>query len=118
MLLPKSTFPVDKEISKRKKTNAKTETKQVRKANEKQETIANDNRAKNRAATEKRPMNEIRYDAVNHWPELDGKKTGTRCKNEDCKQKSHFYCSKCEVHLCLTKDRNCFKKYHIPSYSK
>lgn len=94
MLLPKSTF-TDKEISIRTKTNAKTETKLQR------------------AATEKRPMNEIRYDAVNHWPELDGKKTGARCKNENCKQKSQFFCSKCEVHLCLTKDRNCFKKYHI-----
>lgn len=66
-----------------------------------------------RAKTEKRPLNKIRYDTVNHWPDIDGNENATRCKNENCMRKTHFFCSKCNVHLCLIQDRNCFKNFHV-----
>jgi len=55
---------------------------------------------------------ELRYDHINHLPEFDDLKDATFCKNEGCSKKSHLTCTKCNVHLCLTKKRNCFYEYH------
>lgn len=59
-----------------------------------------------------RPPQEARYDGYKHFPEIDNKKDNSRCKMEGCKLKTHVFCKKCEVHLCLTKDRNCFFSFH------
>lgn len=61
-----------------------------------------------RAKYEKRPINSIRYDGKNHLPQIDNKENGTRCKNDNCKSKSHTFCCKCGVHLCP----RCFKPFH------
>lgn len=66
-----------------------------------------------RSTTEKRPANAIRYDQLAHLPEIDEKQNGTRCKNDNCQQKTHILCSKCQVHLCLVQSRNCFKDFHL-----
>lgn len=59
------------------------------------------------------PVSEIRFDTVGHMPLHNGKTQSGRCKNPGCTTgRSHFVCSKCEVHLCLNKDRNCFLKFH------
>lgn len=68
---------------------------------------------KEKNKTEKKPHNRLRYDQINHLPEVDKNRNSTRCKNEDCKHKSHIWCSKCNVHLCLQSNRNCFKDFHI-----
>lgn len=68
-----------------------------------------------RKKTEKRPPHESRYDCSNHWPEMHG---STRCKKEGCTFKTHFRCSKCNVSLCITADRNCFKAFHILKTTK
>lgn len=60
---------------------------------------------------EPRPAIDTRKDKVDHMPEHDGKNTETRCKN-NCKFKTHIICLKCKVHLCLKRDRNCFKSFH------
>lgn len=61
----------------------------------------------------KRPSDETRFDLYNHFPIVDKAKSATRCKHPDCKnQTTHFYCNKCNVHLCLTKKRNCFASFH------
>lgn len=60
---------------------------------------------------EVRPISEIRYDMTDHMPFLDDNKEGKRCKN-NCNKRTHFYCDKCKVHLCLTKKKNCFASYH------
>lgn len=60
---------------------------------------------------ETRPMPEIRFDLVDHMPRLDTNKEGKRCKN-NCNKKTHFYCDKCKIHLCITKHKNCFVLYH------
>lgn len=61
---------------------------------------------------EKRPIREIQHDNVDHMPQIDDKKEATRCKMSLCKGRTHFYCDKCRVHLCLVKERNCFERFH------
>lgn len=54
----------------------------------------------------------VRYDCLSHWPQIDSNKNASRCKNESCTFKTHFYCSKCNVHLCIRQNRNCFMQFH------
>lgn len=60
---------------------------------------------------EKRPSPAKRFDKNCHFPALSC--TPFRCKNEDCKQKTFIHCSRCKVHLCMVKNRNCFLDFHI-----
>lgn len=65
-------------------------------------------------STETRPSHILRYDhRGHHLPKYDDKKNGTRCKLETCDQRTHIYCAKCNVHLCIMKDRNCFENFHV-----
>lgn len=64
-----------------------------------------------RRSREKRPLHALRYDGLNHWPDI--RNCQARCKNENCVSKTHFFCSKCNVSLCITTGRNCFKSFHI-----
>jgi hypothetical protein len=58
-----------------------------------------------------RPVKDVRFDRCDHMPEsVDD--NPQRCKLEGCKSRSRVKCLKCEVYLCLTKDRNCFKDFH------
>ncbi|KAL3181593.1 hypothetical protein MRX96_036709 [Rhipicephalus microplus] len=57
-----------------------------------------------------RPTVDVRYDGMNHWPQYGEKKN--RCKF--CKFGYTFlYCAKCNMHLCLLPNRNCFKAFHV-----
>ena len=59
-----------------------------------------------------RPNSDVRFDGFCHFPcAIDG--LGQRCKNEGCQGRSRIKCEKCNVFLCLTKDRNCFKRFHV-----
>lgn len=56
----------------------------------------------------KRPNDVVRFDTLDHWPELTGLQ---RCKY--CKVgRTTTKCIKCQVHLCYVKTRNCFTAYH------
>lgn len=68
--------------------------------------------AQKKKKVEIKPLNEMRFDGVDHFPQYDDKKDNTRCKLEECKGKTHIYCKKCNVHLCILKDRNCFTIFH------
>lgn len=68
-----------------------------------------------RNKTEKKPTNSLRYDSKGHFPEFDKNDNATRCKNENCRFKTHLFCTKCNIHLCLTTSRNCFKNFHLLS---
>lgn len=68
---------------------------------------------KKRAKYQKKPENKVRYQKQNHLPEFDSNKNATRCKNENCISRTHIFCTKCNVHLCIAKNRNCFKEFHI-----
>lgn len=59
-----------------------------------------------------RPCPEVQHDSIDHLPHLDGSKEGKRCKNSKCNKKTHFFCDKCKIHLCIKKERNCFVMYH------
>jgi hypothetical protein len=54
----------------------------------------------------------IRYDGFDHWPTFVSSINNTRCKNENCSGKTYWKCSKCNVHLCLHSNKNCFTQYH------
>lgn len=56
------------------------------------------------------PPRDVRCDSLDHWPLYDD--TRQRCKFPTCKSFSHFKCSKCGLHLCLTKSHNCFVSFH------
>ena len=56
------------------------------------------------------PAQQIRTDNLNHLPVVNEDRQ--RCKFPDCKGKSHISCGKCQVYLCLNKDRNCFYRFH------
>ncbi|XP_031356899.1 piggyBac transposable element-derived protein 2-like [Photinus pyralis] len=57
------------------------------------------------------PIDDVRYDGREHWPvHIEPKQ---RCRS--CQAYSRLACEKCKIPLCLTKDRNCFKAYHIKS---
>lgn len=66
-----------------------------------------------RPRTETRPISDVRFDNIGHFPSIDGKSYASRCKNPECKGQSRVMCVKCEIHLCLSKHKNCFMQYHI-----
>lgn len=63
-------------------------------------------------ATEVRPYKDVRFDCIDHLPEHDENSNPTRCKNDNCSGRTFFQCFKCKIHLCITKNRNCFVKFH------
>lgn len=67
---------------------------------------------KSRQNEQVRPSKAVRTDAIDHLPDVDKNKEATRCKNKDCKGKTHVFCTKCQVHLCLLSYRNCFVAFH------
>ncbi|KAM4724785.1 uncharacterized protein FYW61_013082 [Anableps anableps] len=56
------------------------------------------------------PTLKVRSDAVGHWPVVESGRQ--RCKLPNCKGQTVFKCSKCNVHLCLKKNKNCFGEFH------
>ncbi|KAK3862225.1 hypothetical protein Pcinc_031890 [Petrolisthes cinctipes] len=60
-------------------------------------------------ATKAIPGDEIRTDGYHHYPVV---MVRGRCKNPNCKSVPVFFCNKCKVHLCITKDKNCFLEFH------
>ena len=60
--------------------------------------------------TSKRTSADARHDGVDHQPLWSDKRQ--RCKYSCCEALSYVKCVKCNVHLCLNKERNCFTAYH------
>ena len=59
-----------------------------------------------------RPNLDVRFDQFCHFPSTINA-LGQRCKIEGCKGQSRIKCEKCDVFLCLTNKRNCFKAFHV-----
>ena len=57
------------------------------------------------------PIDAVRLDGTNHWPQNVAKQQ-RRCRLSGCKQRSVVWCTKCHVYLCMTKERECFIRYH------
>ncbi|KAG5864540.1 hypothetical protein JTB14_007595 [Gonioctena quinquepunctata] len=49
-----------------------------------------------RPRSEIRLIDDVRFDGINHLPELDDKNFASRCKNENCSGRSRTKCSKCK----------------------
>lgn len=79
---------------------------------EKSDIDANTETPSKKRKRENRPDFSIRFDGKGHLPAKENWDNATRCKLESCKKKSHVYCTKCNVHLCLEAERNCFLKFH------
>ena len=61
------------------------------------------------AAVQSNPTQDVRRDKVNHMPAYTEKRQ--RCKQ--CKIGfSYIQCQKCNVWLCLQRERNCFNDFH------
>lgn len=60
-----------------------------------------------------KPSYNIRTDTVDHLADFDDKKIATRCKYKDCKRRTHMFCSKCKIHLCLDSKNKCFRDFHL-----
>lgn len=48
-----------------------------------------------------------------HLPELMKIKNSMRCKQNNCKKKTKFFCNICQIYLCITSEHNCFYNYHV-----
>ncbi|XP_040072993.1 piggyBac transposable element-derived protein 2-like [Ixodes scapularis] len=68
--------------------------------------------SKRLSCAENRPVQDVRFDQMSHWPVHEDSRE-QRCKMERCTGKTRVMCDKCNVHLCLTKSRNCFKAFHL-----
>lgn len=53
-----------------------------------------------------------RYDGYEHYPVSDDIKAPRSCRLEECGSRSKIRCEKCDVYLCLSRDKDCFKIYH------
>ncbi|KAJ2940718.1 hypothetical protein O0L34_g14666 [Tuta absoluta] len=56
------------------------------------------------------PEDKIRYEGAMHMPEVG--EDQKLCRRDECKKKSKIRCMSCKLNLCLTRDRNCFQKFH------
>ena len=52
-----------------------------------------------------------RYDGKHHMPDATSGETGRR-RCAFCNALTNVYCTKCEVHLCMFHNRNCFRPFH------
>ncbi|XP_064469018.1 piggyBac transposable element-derived protein 3-like [Ornithodoros turicata] len=58
------------------------------------------------------PCIDKRLDGFEHWPVADDLPSARFCRVQGCKGRTRTRCEKCNVYLCLTKERNCFKFFH------
>ncbi|XP_070381969.1 piggyBac transposable element-derived protein 3-like [Dermacentor albipictus] len=59
-----------------------------------------------------RPMTAMR-NSMKHLPRLADIPNGARCRLEGCQKKTKFFCIKCDLFFCITKDRRCFERAHM-----
>ncbi|XP_049316532.1 piggyBac transposable element-derived protein 3-like [Bactrocera dorsalis] len=67
------------------------------------------------AAKRNRPLDPpvgVRTDRYDHWPEAMDMTTPWMWRVKECTSRTRIKCSKCDIFLCLTKNKNCFQEYH------
>lgn len=57
---------------------------------------------------------DTRYDDIGHWAVFDNKNSRSRCKLPGCVLFTHAFCVRCDIHLCCSKNHNCFRSFHDP----
>lgn len=53
-----------------------------------------------------------RYDGYEHFPKFDDLKAPRTCRLESCSSRSKVKCCKCDVYLCISREKDCFYVYH------
>ncbi|KAL3216925.1 hypothetical protein MRX96_032713 [Rhipicephalus microplus] len=53
-----------------------------------------------------------RLDSYDHWPSVDSLSSARCCRLAGCTSRTRTRCEKCNVYLCLSSDKNCFKVFH------
>lgn len=61
---------------------------------------------------DKSPCMDKRLDNFAHWPTVDNLSSARCCRRKGCNKRTRTRCKKCNVYLCLSKDANCFEKFH------
>lgn len=66
------------------------------------------------AAPKAIPPADVRTSSNKHLPicAVQDKNKFMRCRNKNCKGKTRFQCSTCEVFLCIQPERQCFYEFH------
>lgn len=59
------------------------------------------------------PRVDKRTDGYDHWPVIDELTTARMCRSKNCKSRTRARCTKCNVYLCLTSKKNCFREFHM-----
>ncbi|XP_046389640.1 piggyBac transposable element-derived protein 3-like [Ischnura elegans] len=57
------------------------------------------------------PVNDVRFDRINHWPIFSNDKNASRCRHSGCSSRTRIKCQKCDVYLCVSLN-GCFQKFH------
>ena len=60
----------------------------------------------------KKPCADKRCDSFNHYPTVDDITRPRKCRLGNCNSSSKTRCDKCNVYLCLSKTKSCFKNFH------
>lgn len=58
------------------------------------------------------PPEPKRMAKANHMPELVNQGFSSRCRNPGCSERTKFRCTTCNIFLCVTTMRNCYKQFH------
>ncbi|KAL3196766.1 hypothetical protein MRX96_015383 [Rhipicephalus microplus] len=62
--------------------------------------------------TAKMPGVDKRLHLYDHWPSADSLSSARCCRLAGCTSRTRTRCEKCNVCLCLSSDKNCFKVFH------
>ena len=65
---------------------------------------------KRRGPSSHMPVKDVRTDRVDHWAEWG--EVRQRCRLPNCSALTFVMCSKCGIHLCFNKGKNCFRRFH------
>lgn len=60
----------------------------------------------------KMPGIDKRLDCYDHWPTVDSLATARCCRLTGCTSRTRTRCKKCDVYLCLSSEKQCFKVFH------
>lgn len=58
------------------------------------------------------PEPDIRFDGLNHMPDILDRSGKRMCKNKGCKKETQVFCNKCNLNLCLSSTQKCFQEFH------
>lgn len=58
------------------------------------------------------PNAERRYDSMDHWCTCLDRSGKKKCKLPGCKSETQSFCTKCEVNLCNSPVKSCFRTFH------